>query len=150
MNRQNEHQQGAAGVPGVRSSLHHTHLMASDIEASLGFYRRWFAAVVVADFTYAGARNVFVAIGSGRLHFYDQPPRTTERNAVNHLGFVIENLDALYDAMVAEGVGLPKGIQRYADGNYLMVEAPDRVLLELFEPNRSAISPRIDSWFGFS
>ena len=31
-------------------------------------------AVVVADFDYAGARNVFVAVGSGRLHFYDQAP----------------------------------------------------------------------------
>jgi catechol 2,3-dioxygenase-like lactoylglutathione lyase family enzyme len=121
--------------------------MASDIDASLAFYRRWFDAVVVADFTYAGARNVFVALGGGRLHFYEQPPRTTERNAFNHLGFAVEGLDALFDEMHAAGVALPKGVQRFPDGNYLMVEAPDRVLLELFEPNRESISPRIDAWF---
>jgi catechol 2,3-dioxygenase-like lactoylglutathione lyase family enzyme len=121
--------------------------MAADIDTSLEFYRRWFGAVVVADFDYAGARNVFVAVGSGRLHFYDQPPRSTERNALNHIGLVIENLDALYDAMVDGGVHLPRGVQRFPDGNYLMVEAPDRVLLELFEPNRGTTSPKMDAWF---
>jgi hypothetical protein len=47
--------------------------MASDLAASLECYRRWFDAVVVADFDYAGARHVFVAVGSGHLHFFDQP-----------------------------------------------------------------------------
>jgi Glyoxalase/Bleomycin resistance protein/Dioxygenase superfamily len=77
---------------------------------TLDFYRRWFDAVVVADFDYAGARNVFVAVGSGRLHFYDRPPRSTERNAVNHVGLVIEDLDYLAEAMAAAGVNLPKGV----------------------------------------
>jgi len=130
-----------------RASVHHTHLMASDLDASLEFYRRWFDAVVVADLHYAGARNVFVAVGSGRLHFYDQPPRTTERNALNHVGLVIERLDELADAMAAAGVPLPKGVQRYPDGNYLMVEAPDRVLLELFEPNWKTVSTKMRAWF---
>lgn len=130
-----------------QASVHHTHLMASDIEASLEFYRRWFDAVVVADFDYAGARNVFVAVGSGRLHFYDQPPRSTERNAINHVGLVVRGLDALADAMRDAGVSLPKGVQRFTDGNYLMVEAPDRVLLELFEPNWDTASPKMNAWF---
>jgi len=131
----------------VRSSLHHVHLMASDLKASLEFYRRWFDAEVIADFEYAGARNVFVAIGSGRLHFYEQQPRTLERNAFNHIGLLVENLDELYRRMTEAGLELPKGIQRYPDGNYLMVQAPDRVLLELFEPNRQTLTPRLAAWF---
>ena len=134
-------------MPAWTASVHHTHLMATAIELSLAFYRRWFGAEVVADFSYAGARNVFVSVGSGRLHFYDQVPRSTERNAINHIGLVIGNLDALADAMEAEGVHLPKGVQRFPDGNYLMVEAPDRVLLELFDPNPEATSPKIRAWF---
>ena len=130
-----------------RASVHHTHLMASDLDASLEFYRRWFDAVVVADFDYAGARNVFVAVGSGRLHFYDQAPRSTERNAVNHIGLVIEGLDALAAAMTNAGIELPKGVQRFPDGNYLMVQAPDRVLLELFEPNWQTTSQKMQAWF---
>ncbi len=121
--------------------------MASDISASLEFYRRWFDAVVVADFVFAGARNVFVAVGSGRLHFYDQPPRSTDRNAINHIGLVVEGLDALADAMATAGIDLPKGVQRFPDGNYLMVQAPDRVLLELFEPHWATTSPRMRAWF---
>lgn len=77
-----------------RASLHHTHLMAADIEVTLAFYRRWFGAELIADF-----------------------------------------------------VILPKGVHRFADGNSLMVEAPDRVLIELFEPKRDAISPRLRAWF---
>lgn len=130
-----------------QASVHHTHLMATDLDASLEFYRRWFDAFVVADFSYAGARNVFVAVGSGRLHFYDQPPRSTERNAVNHVGLVVRGLEALAEAMEAEGVHLPKGVQRFPDGSYLMVEAPDRVLLELFEPNWDTNSPKMNAWF---
>ena len=129
------------------ASVHHTHLMATDIEVSLAFYRRWFDAVVVADFEYAGARNVFVAVGSGRLHFYDQPPRSTERNAINHIGLVVRGLDDLATAMAGAGVELPKGVQRFPDGNYLMVQAPDRVLLELFEPNWETTSPEMRAWF---
>lgn len=129
------------------ASVHHTHLMATDLDASLAFYERWFGAAVVADFSYAGARNVFVSVGSGRLHFYDQAPRGTERNAINHIGLVVSGLDALAEAMQAEGVELPKGVQRFPDGNYLMVEAPDCVLLELFEPNPATASPKIAAWF---
>jgi catechol 2,3-dioxygenase-like lactoylglutathione lyase family enzyme len=121
--------------------------MASNLPVSLAFYERWFDARIVADFTYAGARNVFVAIGTGRLHFYDQAPSGTARNAVNHLGFVIDDLDALHERLVAEGVPLKKGIQRFDDGNYLMLEAPDGVLLELFQPNPSRISPQMALWF---
>lgn len=130
-----------------QASVHHTHLMASDIDASLEFYRKWFDAVVVSDFDYAGARNIFVAVGSGRLHFYDKPPRTTERNAVNHIGLAIKGLDALAVAMEEAGVELPKGVQRFPDGNYLMVQAPDGVLLELFEPNWETSTPKMLAWF---
>ena len=131
----------------VRSSVHHVHLMASDLDASLTFYRRWFDAEVIADFEYAGARNVFVAIGSGRLHFYDQPPRTLERNAFNHIGLVVEDLETNSTDLTDAGLELPKGIQRHPDGNYLMVQAPDRVLLELFQPNREMLTLRLAAWF---
>ena len=123
--------------------------MASDIDTSLAFYERWFDARVIVDQVYAGARNVFVALGSGRLHFYDQPPKSTERNAFNHLGFVVEGLDELYDEMLAEGIELPKPVQRFPGGNYLMVEGPDRVLIELFELNPESSTPEMAEWFRF-
>ena len=70
-----------------------------------------------------------------------------ERNAFNHVGLVVENLNELHRRMTEAGLDLPKGIQRHPDGNCLMVQAPDRVLLELFEPNRQKLTPRLAAWF---
>ena len=66
---------------------------------------------------------------------------------MNHIGLVIEGLNALAAAMTNAGIELPKGVQRFPDGNYLMVQAPDRVLLELFEPNWQTTSPKMQAWF---
>ncbi|UUX93993.1 VOC family protein [Aquabacterium sp. J223] len=115
-------------------NLHHVHVFASNLDLSLAFYARWFGARVVWDAPYAGSRNVFVQIGVGRLHFYDQPPRGEGRNAFHHLGIQVDALDALYERMRDDGVPLRQPVKRSADGAYLMVEAPDGVLLELFEP----------------
>src|SRR5437867_8998039 len=75
--------------------FHHAHLFASDLEAALAFYRRWFGAEVAWDGFFAGVRNVFVRVGSGRLHFYDQPPPALGRNAVHHLGIRVHGLESL-------------------------------------------------------
>lgn len=55
----------------TRFHLQHTHLFASDIEATIAFYRTWFDAEVVRDGVYAQARNVFMKIGIGAMHLYD-------------------------------------------------------------------------------
>ncbi|MBI4768569.1 MAG: VOC family protein [Deltaproteobacteria bacterium] len=127
-------------------NLHHVHLFASNIKASLEFYAKWFGAKVVWDGLYADARNIFVQIGGGRLHFYDQPPRGDGKNTYHHLGIQVGDLDGLYQRMEREGFPLRQPIKRSADGAYLMVEAPDGVLLELFEP-ASERKKRFGSYF---
>jgi catechol 2,3-dioxygenase-like lactoylglutathione lyase family enzyme len=119
--------------------FHHAHLFASDLDASLAFYRRWFGAEVAWDGIFAGARNVFVRIGSGRLHFYAQPPRDGGRGAVHHLGLRVRGLEALARRLRAGGVALRSDVRRHPEGSYLMVEAPDGVLLELFEPDPAGL-----------
>ncbi|MES2511628.1 MAG: VOC family protein [Pseudomonadota bacterium] len=119
---------------GARFHMHHAHLFSSDIESTLAFYQRWFDGVVMWDGSYGGARNVFMRIGIGALHFYAQPPRDQGRNAVHHLGMQVVGLEELYARMKAEGVVFRNPI-READGSrYVMLEAPDGVLWELFEP----------------
>ncbi|SFI94561.1 VOC family protein [Albimonas pacifica] len=114
--------------------MHHAHLFCSDIEATIAFWRDWFGAEVAHDGPYAGARNVFLKIGRGAIHLYDQPPRDGGRGAVHHLGIQVSDLDELYARMQAGGVHLPNPIKRSDGGGYFMVEAPDGVLLEIFEP----------------
>lgn len=131
--------------------LHHTHIFASDLAATIEFYRRWFDAEVLADHEFAGARNIMVRIGDGRLNIYDQAPRGAGRNGVHHLGFQVDDLRALVDAMIAGGVGFRTDIRTLDELDYIMVEAPDGILLELFEWKGSApdADGGLDDWFAW-
>ena len=131
-----------------RARLHHTHLFASDLDASLRFYQEWFGAEVLADHHFAGARNVMVRIGDGRLNFYDQPPRDRGRNAIHHLGIQVEGLTELVERMAAGGIEMRSAIRILPELDYIMIAAPDGVLLELFEwKGQEAADPGLDSWF---
>jgi len=113
--------------------FHHAHLFASNLDASLKFYREMFGAEILADVVMAGARNVFVAIGQGRLHFYDQPPKDQGRGAIHHLGIQTDDLEALVAHMKAKGVPFRKEIADFGFWKYVMALPPDNALLELFQ-----------------
>jgi len=113
--------------------VHHAHLFALNIDASLKFYQEMFGAEILADVVMAGARNVFIAIGRGRLHFYDQPPRDQGRGAIHHLGIETDDLEALVAHMKAKGVQFRKEIADFGFWKYVMAPAPENVLLELFQ-----------------
>jgi catechol 2,3-dioxygenase-like lactoylglutathione lyase family enzyme len=111
--------------------LHHAHLMSRDLEAALRFYIDHFGGEVVADLNFAGARNVFMRVGGAALHFYDQEP--TRRGPINHLGMCVDDLDRCVAELEAAGRH-PRPIVDTGMGRYSMVEGPDGVLLEVFEP----------------
>ena len=113
--------------------FHHAHLFASNIDASLKFYQEMFGAEILADVIMAGARNVFVAVGQGRLHFYDQPAKDQGRGAIHHLGIQTDDLEALVAHMKSKGFPFRKEIADFGFWKYIMVLAPDNVLLELFQ-----------------
>jgi catechol 2,3-dioxygenase-like lactoylglutathione lyase family enzyme len=121
--------------------------MSSDIDSTIDFFRRWFGSEVAGDVTVGGARNVFLRVGDGRLHLYDQPPRNTARSAIHHLGIQVDDLDSLVSRMTAGGVDFRKPITDDPFGRWIMVEAPDEVLLELFEVNLDAISADLRPFF---
>jgi catechol 2,3-dioxygenase-like lactoylglutathione lyase family enzyme len=128
--------------------LHHAHIFASDIEATLGFYRKWFDAEVVADELLAGSRNVMVAIGDGRLNIYDQAPANATRGGgVHHLGMQVRDVAALVERMTAGGVSFRKPVGEGEGFRYVMVEAPDQILLEVFEAVVDTMPPAARRWF---
>jgi catechol 2,3-dioxygenase-like lactoylglutathione lyase family enzyme len=122
-----------AGDFRVSIDLHHVHLFAADLDTTLAWWRKHFDAQILYDGEMAGARNVFVAVGSGRMHFYDQPPRENAKGAVHHLGIRISDLRTEWDRMAKAGLRSPNGLREFSDWRYVMVSAPDNVLLELFE-----------------
>lgn len=117
-----------------RFHLHHPHICCADVEKTIAFYRRWFDAEVAWDGDYAGTRNVFLKIGVGAMHLYDKSVDTSSRNAIHHLGIQVVGLEDLYDRMQQEGINLRNPIRSVDGGGYFMLEAPDNILLELFEP----------------
>lgn len=121
-------------------SLHHTHLMASDIDAAIDFWRRHFRGEVVFDGDFAGARNVFIRVGQGRLHLYAQAPKHAGPATVHHLGMETDELRDLVARLKSAGVSVTD-VRELPEAIYAMAQGPDGVLLELFQPNPA----RVDS-----
>ncbi len=117
----------------MTESLHHVHLFARDIDATIAWWRDMLGARVVFDGALAGARNVFLRVGQGGLHIYDQPPRDAGRGAIHHVGIRSDDLPALVARMKARGHSFRSEIREFGSWRYIMCAAPDDVLLELFQ-----------------
>jgi catechol 2,3-dioxygenase-like lactoylglutathione lyase family enzyme len=117
----------------MKCDLHHVHLFASDLDAGLRFYREMFGAEILFDETVAGVRNVMIQIGTGRINFYDQQPLGTGPSAVHHLGIYTEDISGVVNHMKAKGFKFRNSVRDFGDLKYIMLEGPDRVLIEIFE-----------------
>jgi catechol 2,3-dioxygenase-like lactoylglutathione lyase family enzyme len=117
----------------VRIGLDHAHLFASDLGATLAFFREMFDAAVVWDGEAAGVRNVRLRIGNAFVQLYDQPPRGARGGAFHHLGIETDDLDALVARMKARGFAFRNPVRDLPNFRYVMVAGPDDLLIELFE-----------------
>ena len=113
--------------------LHHVHLFASDMAATLGWWQRHLGARVLFDGHLAGSRNVLIGVGTGRINIYAQPPRDSGRGGMHHIGVRVPDLAAVWARLQAGGLTSPHGLREHDGWRYVMIEAPDRVLVELFE-----------------
>ncbi len=113
----------------MKTSLHHAHLFASNIEESIQFYREMFGAKVLFDLEMAGARNVMIAIGSSKINFYDQPPKDQRRGSIHHLGIETDDIEVLVAHMKSKGFQFINKIKSFGPLKYVMAAAPDNVLL---------------------
>ncbi len=117
--------------------LHHVHIFASDMERTVNWWRNHMGARVLFDGELAGARNVMIGVGKGRVNIYDQPPRDigcdTGRGAVHHLGVRVPDLRTAWQRLVAAGVTSRGGLREHDGWRYVMICAPDDILVELFE-----------------
>jgi len=127
--------------------VHHVHLFASDLEKTLEFYKTVFDGVVVLDMELAGARNVFMRIGTGRIHFYDQPPRASGRASIHHVGIQTDDIEAVVNRMKARGVVFTKDITDAGFWKYIMAPAPDDILIEVFEVDKTQIPSDLQGYF---
>jgi catechol 2,3-dioxygenase-like lactoylglutathione lyase family enzyme len=131
----------------MTSHIHHVHIFASDLNKSLRFYRDFFGGQIVLDTELAGARNVFMKVGNGRLHFYDQNPRYSGRGSIHHFGIQTDDIESVVKNLEANGIVFSKGITDAGFWKYIMVPAPDDILIELFEVDKKQIPPEFHSYF---
>ena len=117
----------------MRVSLDHAHVFASDVAATVAFFRDMFGATVVWDEEAAGARNVRLRVGGAFVQIYDQPPRGARGGAFHHLGIETDDLDALVKRMEARGFRFRNPVRDLPQFRYVMVAGPDDLLIELFE-----------------
>jgi len=103
----------------MKNHAHHAHLFASDLDAALKFYLEMFGGEILADVNMAGVRNVFVAVGKGRRHFYDQPPRDEGKGAIHHIGIQTDDLEGLVTHMKARGFSFRKEISDFGFWKYV-------------------------------
>jgi catechol 2,3-dioxygenase-like lactoylglutathione lyase family enzyme len=131
----------------MRNSLHHVHVFASDIEASVRFYTEMFGGEALVDEALAGARNVFIRIGDGRLHLYDQPPRHVGAGSIHHFGIQTDDIAGMVERLRRHGVRLRKPLTELGGWRYVMVPAPDDVLIELFEVTPDRLPANLRDYF---
>ena len=131
----------------ITNHIHHVHIFASDLKKSLQFYQENFGGKVILDAEFAGARNVFMKVGNGRLHFYDQPPKHSGRGSIHHFGIQTENIKAMVTKLKLNGVVFQKGITDFGHWKYIMVPAPDDILIELFEVDKSKFPSQFKDYF---
>ena len=128
----------------MRVGLDHVHLFASDLDATVAFFRTMFGATIVWDEDAAGARNVRLALGGAFLQVYDQPPKRERGGTMHHVGLATDDLDALVAHMRSRGYAFRNPVRDERAFRYVMVAGPDDLLIELFEcrePHRWGIAP---------
>jgi catechol 2,3-dioxygenase-like lactoylglutathione lyase family enzyme len=131
----------------MNNHIHHVHIFASDINKTIEFYENCFDGKIVLDMDLAGARNVFMRIGKGRIHFYDQPPRFSGRGSIHHFGIQTDHLEGMVQRLKSKGVVFNKDITDVGFWKYVMVPAPDDILIELFEVDKNQIPSEFLSYF---
>lgn len=131
----------------MQNHIHHVHIFASDLNKSIEFYQKGFDGKIILDMNVAGARNVFMRIGNGRLHFYDQPPKYSGRGNIHHFGIQTDNLEEGYKRLASMGVTFNKKITDLGFWRYIMVPAPDDILIEYFEVDKSKLPEEYQNYF---
>ncbi|MGH3560547.1 MAG: VOC family protein [Mycobacterium sp.] len=131
----------------ARGSVTSAPPVTANVDATIAFWCNGFGAEVVYDAVFAGARNVFLRVGTGRIHLYDQPPKHVGRGTVHHVGVQTDELEAVVERMRGMEVSVTD-IRREPTACYVMAEGPDRLLIEIFQPDPSAIPQHLWEYFG--
>jgi hypothetical protein len=69
------------------------------------------------------------------------------RGNIHHLGIQTDNLEEMVKRFTAGGTPLKKGITDFGFWKYITVLAPDNVLIELFQVDKTHLSKEQSAYF---
>ncbi len=99
--------------------LHHVHIFCTDIDITINWWVKHLKAEIAFDGIMGGSRNVFLRIGEGRLHLYDQSPRNDGKNSIHHIGIRVKALNTLYKRLIQNGLELRSPIRQFDNWSYI-------------------------------
>jgi len=131
----------------------HVHIYSRDPDASLEFYRRCFNSHPVGSFQDShDQKNVFVSLGGNLLVIGPYPPGIKSRKppaagngalkngyGISHFGINVKNLESSLMHLKAMGVEPFIGPESASFLNYVYIQAPDGVIIELTEYRVSGV-----------
>jgi catechol 2,3-dioxygenase-like lactoylglutathione lyase family enzyme len=138
-------------APGAH--IHHFGMTVSDLDASVAFYTKHFdlARVDGNDITgdvisrsvglpdvdmttclLAGANTIFELIGYRSPSGVERPPRNCDVGAC-HPCFAVDDIDAIHDALVADGVTVSIPPQDFGATKFFFFLDPDGISVEVIQ-----------------
>ena len=69
------------------------------------------------------------------------------KGSIHHFGIQTDNIEEVVSKLISGGVVLKKGISDLGFWKYVMVPAPDEILIELFQIDRTKLPPKFVDYF---
>ncbi len=126
----------------IREGIHHVHLISENPDATADWYVRALGAEITAAVERRGARNVSLRLGGASLYVRGiresdeiAAPEKSRPLGIHHIGFIVDDLDAMLERIEAEGGELAQPVFTGDTGNRVaFVLGPDSAMIELIEP----------------
>lgn len=122
----------------VNLGLDHVHLYVKDLEEALTFYRM--IGLEFVEYTSHGGKAAMMRVPGSPVQFEIQETRVIENPGLNHLAFLVDDLDDLCDSYKANGVKVDGPLDNKATGRRLAtIRDPHGFLIQLVQ--RARLSP---------
>jgi lactoylglutathione lyase len=113
--------------------LHHTAIVARDLERSIDFYTRLFGFRVKERGEFAGQPLAFLVIAGGMIELVQEAGGPRSEGVVNHIALLVADLPAEIERLRLAGVRFldEAPVPIYTGGRIAFVAGPDGELIEL-------------------
>lgn len=125
------------------ASIEHVHIHAGNPEKTIEFFKKFFGAKVIREFTNLGRKLTILSIGEkSNLSILHIPPAVEnpkpENASIDHIGMAVENIEELILRLKEEGYRFPVELTRSTSGAKIaFCLGPDNVYLELVDRSQS-------------